>query len=185
MDAMGKEIILVETVGVGQDEVEIVNTAHTSIVILVPGLGDDIQAIKAGIIEIADVFVINKADHSGTDKVEQDIRLALEMGRRKDNGWYPEIFKTEAITGKGIRELVQGVYCHRRVLEQSEMLERKLKERAKNTLLGILKSEVTNHFLARMEQKGELESIINDLVKRRKDPYSVVEKILAEELRDP
>ncbi len=185
MDAMGKEIILVETVGVGQDEVEIVNTAHTSIVILVPGLGDDIQAIKAGIIEIADVFVINKADHSGTDKVEQDIRLALEMGRRKDNGWYPEIFKTEAITGKGIRELVQGVYCHRRVLEQSEMLERKLKERAKNTLLGILKSEVTNHFLARMEQKGELESIINDLAKRRKDPYSVVEKILAEELRDP
>ena len=185
MDAMGKEIILVETVGVGQDEVEIVNTAHTSIVILVPGLGDDIQAIKAGIIEIADVFVINKADHSGTDKVEQDIRLALEMGRRKDNGWYPEIFKTEAITGKGIRELVQGVYCHRRVLEQSEMLERKLKERAKNTLLGILKSEVTNHFLARMEQKGEWESIINDLAKRRKDPYSVVEKILAEELRDP
>jgi LAO/AO transport system kinase len=185
MDAMGKEIILVETVGVGQDEVEIVNTAHTSIVILVPGLGDDIQAIKAGIIEIADVFVINKADHSGTDKVEQDIRLALEMGRRKDNGWYPEIFKTEAITGKGIRELVQGVYCHRQVLEQSEMLERKLKERAKNTLLGILKSEVTNHFLARMEQKGEWESIINDLAKRRKDPYSVVEKILAEELRDP
>ena len=185
MDAMGKEIILVETVGVGQDEVEIVNTAHTSIVILVPGLGDDIQAIKAGIIEIADVFVINKADYSGTDKVEQDIRLALEMGRRKDNGWYPEIFKTEAITGKGIRELVQGVYCHRRVLEQSEMLERKLKERAKNTLLGILKSEVTNHFLARMEQKGELESIINDLAKRRKDPYSVVEKILAEELRNP
>ncbi len=185
MDAMGKEIILVETVGVGQDEVEIVNTAHTSIVILVPGLGDDIQAIKAGIIEIADVFVINKADHSGTDKVEQDIRLALEMGRRKDSGWYPEIFKTEAITGKGIRELVQGVYCHRRVLEQGEMLERKLKERAKNTLFGILKSEVTNHFLARMEQKGELESIINDLAKRRKDPYSVVEKIIAEELRDP
>jgi LAO/AO transport system kinase len=185
MDAMGKEVILVETVGVGQDEVEIANTAHTSIVVLVPGLGDDIQAIKAGIIEIADFLVINKADNGGADKMEQDIRLALEMGRRKDNGWYPEIFKTEGITGKGVPELIQGVYRHRRVLEQGELLERKLKERAKNTLLGILKSEVTNHFLARMERRGELESIINDLVKRRKDPYSVVEKILADELKDP
>jgi LAO/AO transport system kinase len=185
MDAMGKEVILVETVGVGQDEVEIANTAHTSIVVLVPGLGDDIQAIKAGIIEIADFLVINKADNGGADKMEQDIRLALEMGRRKDNGWYPEIFKTEGITGKGVPELIQGVYRHRRALEQGELLERKLKERAKNTLLGILKSEVTNHFLARMERRGELESIINDLVKRRKDPYSVVEKILADELKDP
>jgi len=80
MDAMGKDIILVETVGVGQDEVEIVHTAHTSLVILVPGLGDDIQAIKAGIIEIADIFVINKCDRDGADKVERDLRLVLEMG---------------------------------------------------------------------------------------------------------
>ena len=81
MDAMGKEIILVETVGVGQDEVEIVNTAHTSIVVLVPGMGDDIQAIKAGIIEIGDLFVINKSDREGAEKVERDLRMVLEMGK--------------------------------------------------------------------------------------------------------
>ena len=96
MDAMGKDIILVETVGVGQDEVEIVNTAHTSIVVLVPGSGDDIQAIKAGIIEIGDLFVVNKCDRDGADKVERDLRMVLEMSPRRDNGWEPLIYKTEA-----------------------------------------------------------------------------------------
>ena len=100
MDAMGKDIILVETVGVGQDEVEIVNTAHTSIVVLVPGMGDDIQAIKAGIIEIGDLFVINKSDREGADKVERDLRMVLEMGKKREEYWDPIILKTEALLGK-------------------------------------------------------------------------------------
>src|SRR5512136_1540986 len=145
MDAMGKEIILVETVGVGQDEVEIVNTAHTSIVVLVPGMGDDIQAIKAGIIEIGDLFVINKCDREGADKVERDLRMVLEMGRRREDAWDPLIFKTEAILGKGIFELVYGIYRHRQALEQKNLLGQKLRERTKTTFLQILESELMAH----------------------------------------
>jgi LAO/AO transport system kinase len=183
MDAMGKDIILVETVGVGQDEVEIVNTAHTSIVILVPGLGDDIQAIKAGIIEIGDLFVINKCEREGADKTERDLRMALEMGRRREDDWEPLIFKTEAILGKGIFELVYGIYRHKQALEQNQALEKKLRERTKTTFLEILETEVLTHFIEKMEKEGQLDKIIDDLMNRRIDPYSVAEKVMAEELK--
>ena len=183
MDAMGKDIILVETVGVGQDEVEIVHTAHTSLVILVPGLGDDIQAIKAGILEIADIFVINKCDRDGADKVERDLRLVLEMGRRREESWEPLIFKTEAISGKGIFELVYGIVRHKQALEQNKLLERKLKERTKTTFLEILESEVMTHFVEKLEKEGDWGKIIDDLMNRRTDPYSLAQRIMAEELR--
>jgi len=183
MDAMGKDIILVETVGVGQDEVEIVNTAHTSIVILVPGLGDDIQAIKAGIIEIGDLFVVNKCEREGADKTERDLRMVLEMGRKREDGWEPLIFKTEAILGKGIFELVYGIYRHKQVLEQNKSLGKKLRERTKTTFLEILESEVMAHFIEKMEKEGQWDKIIDGLINRRIDPYSVAEKIMAEELK--
>jgi len=182
MDAMGKDIILVETVGVGQDEVEIVNTAHTSIVILVPGLGDDIQAIKAGIIEIGDIFVINKCDREGADKIERDLRMVLEMGRKRDDAWDPLIFRTEAILGKGIFELVYGIYRHKQALEKNKALERKLRERTKTTFLEVLESEVMAHFMEKIEKEGDWDKIIDDLMHRRTDPYSVAEKVMAEEL---
>jgi LAO/AO transport system kinase len=182
MDAMGKDIILVETVGVGQDEVEIVNTAHTSIVILVPGLGDDIQAIKAGIIEIGDLFVINKSDREGADKMERDLRMVLEMGRRREDGWEPLIFKTEAILGKGIFELVYGIYRHKQALEQNNALDRKMRERTKTTFLEILESEIMGHFIEKMEKEKQWDKIIDDLMNRRTDPYSMAEKVMAEEL---
>ena len=182
MDAMGKDIILVETVGVGQDEVEIVHTAHTSIVILVPGLGDDIQAIKAGIIEIGDLFVINKCDREGADKTERDLRMVLEMGRRREEDWQPLIFKTEAISGKGISELVDGISRHKKALEQNNVMERKLRERTRTTFLEILESEVMAHFIEKMEKEGDWAKIIDDLMNRRADPYSLAEKVMAEEL---
>jgi LAO/AO transport system kinase len=181
MDAMGKDIILVETVGVGQDEVEIVNTAHTSMVVLVPGMGDDIQAIKAGIIEIGDLFVINKCDREGTDKMERDLRMVLEMGRKREDGWDPPIFKTEAILGKGIFELVYGIYRHRQALEQSQGLEKKLRERAKKTFLEILETEIMTYFIEKIEKEGRWEIMIDDLLNRRTDPYSLAEKIMADE----
>jgi LAO/AO transport system kinase len=184
MDAMGKDIVLVETVGVGQDEVEIVNTAHTSIVVLVPGLGDDIQAIKAGIIEIGDIFVINKCEREGADKMERDLRMVLEMGRKREDAWEPIIFKTEAILGKGIFELVYGIYRHKQALEQNQTFEKKLRERTKATFLEILESEVMTHFVEKMEREGKWESLIDDLTKRRTDPYTVVEKMMTEELKD-
>jgi LAO/AO transport system kinase len=182
MDAMGKDIILVETVGVGQDEVEIVNTAHTSIVIFVPGLGDDIQAIKAGIIEIGDLFVINKCDREGADRVERDLRMVLEMGRRREDNWEPLIFRTEAILGKGIFELVYGIYRHKQALEQANVFEKKLRERTKTTFLEILESEVMAHFIEKMEKEGQWDKIIDDLMNRRIDPYSLAERVMAEEL---
>jgi LAO/AO transport system kinase len=182
MDAMGKDVVLVETVGVGQDEVEIVNTAHTSIIVLVPGMGDDIQAIKAGIIEIGDLFVVNKCDREGADKMERDLRMVLEMGRKREDAWEPLIFKTEAILGKGIFELVYGIYRHKQVLEQSQALEKKLRERTKVTFLGILETEVMTHFIEKMEKEGKWDKIIDDLMNRRTDPYSLAEKVIASEL---
>lgn len=184
MDAMGKDIIIVETVGVGQDEVEIVNTAHTSIVVLVPGMGDDIQAIKAGIIEIGDLFVVNKCERDGAEKVERDLRMVLEMGRKREGDWEPPIFKTEAILGKGIFELVYGIYRHKQMLEGSNALEGKLRERTKATFLEVLETEVMTHFIEKMEKEGQWETIIDDLIHRRTDPYSVVERMMAEELKD-
>ncbi len=184
MDAMGKDIILVETVGVGQDEVEIVNTAHTSIVVLVPGLGDDIQAIKAGIIEIGDIFVINKADREGADKMERDLRMVLEMGRKREDGWDPPIFKTEAILGKGIFELVYGIYRHKQTLEQNNLLEKKLRERVRKTFLEILENEVMTHLIEKIEREGKWDQILEDIMTRRIDPYSLAEEIMTRELKD-
>jgi len=182
MDAMGKDIILVETVGVGQDEVEIVNTAYTSIVIFVPGLGDDIQAIKAGIIEIGDLFVINKCDREGADKMERELRMVLEMGRRREDTWEPMILKTEAILGKGIFELVYGIYRHKQALEQSHVLEKKLKERTKTTFLETLGSEVTAHLVEKLKEEGQWDKIIDDLMNRRTDPYTEAERVITGEL---
>jgi LAO/AO transport system kinase len=184
MDAMGKDIIIVETVGVGQDEVEIVNTAHTSIVVFVPGMGDDIQAIKAGIIEIGDIFVINKCEREGADKAEKDLRMVLEMGRKREDGWEPLIFKTEAILGKGIFELVYGIYRHKQALEGSQTLAKKMRERVKATFLEILETEVISHFIEKMEKGGQLETIIDDLINRRTDPYSMAEKMMASEFKN-
>jgi LAO/AO transport system kinase len=182
MDAMGKDIILVETVGVGQDEVEVVNTAYTTIVVFVPGMGDDIQAIKAGIIEIGDLFVINKCEREGADKMERDIRMALEMNRKREDGWEPPIFKTEAIVGKGISELIYGVYRHKQALEQSRAFEKKLQERVKATFLGILETEVMSHLVGKIQKEGNWEKIIHDLMARRTDPYTVAENILSKAL---
>ena len=178
MDAMGKDIIIVETVGVGQDEVDIVNLAHTSVVVLVPGMGDEIQAIKAGIIEIGEIFVINKSDREGTDKTEYELRLVLEMGKKREDGWEPPIFRTEAILGKGVGEVVSGMVRHHHVLMQTRAMERKLKERAKVTFLQILQSEVMGHFTQQIEEEGQWENIVGDLIERRTDPYSLAQHMM-------
>lgn len=183
MDAMGKDIILVETVGVGQNEIQIVHTCHTSIVVLVPGLGDDIQIIKAGVIEIGDIFVINKCERPGTDKLERDLNMVIETGKENEDKWKPPIFKTDALSGKGISELIRGIYLHKKSLKQSKVLEKKLRERATTTFLDILGSEVITYFMQKLKRSGQWESIIRDLMNRRADPYSMVQKIIKEELK--
>jgi LAO/AO transport system kinase len=181
MDAMGKDIILVETVGVGQDEVEIANLAHTAIVVLAPGMGDDIQAMKAGIIEIADIFVINKCEREGADKTERELRMVLSMSSRRDNEWEPDIFQTEAILGKGIEGLLAGISRHKQALEQSGGLDRKLRARKKAIFLEILQNELMNHFVAAIEEKGKWDQIVDDLIEKRIDPYSLVKRLMMEE----
>lgn len=181
MDAMGKDIILVETVGVGQDEVEIANLAHTAIVVLAPGMGDDIQAMKAGIIEIADIFVINKCEREGADKTERELRMVLSMSSRRDNEWEPDIFQTEAILGKGIVELLAGISRHKLALEQSGGLDRKLRARKKAIFLEILQNELMDHFVTAIEEKGKWDQIIDDLIEKRTDPYSLVKRLMMEE----
>jgi len=181
LDAMGKDIILVETVGVGQDEVKIVNTAHTCIVVLMPGMGDEIQAIKAGIIEIGDLFVINKCDRGGADTLERELRMVLDMSRMRGDGWEPQIFKTEAVLGKGIEELVLGIYRHKQALEQGEGLQKKRREKMKEAFLEILETETIAHFTSKIEREGRWETILDDLTKRRTDPYSLAERLMAED----
>lgn len=180
MDAMGKDIILVETVGVGQDEVEIANLAHTSLVVLVPGMGDDIQAMKAGIIEIGDIFVINKCEREGADKTERELRMVLEMSNQRDKEWEPGIFQTEAILGKGVLELLEGISRHQQALKQSKGLDRKMRARKKAIFLEILQSELMSHFVAIIEKKGQWDQIIDDLIEKRMDPYSLVKRMLEE-----
>jgi LAO/AO transport system kinase len=182
MDAMGKDLILVETVGVGQDEIEIVHTAHTSIVVMVPGMGDDIQAIKAGILEIGDLFVINKCEREGADRMERDLRMVLEMNKKREDGWEPLIFKTEAILGKGIVELAFSIYRHKQALEQSKAFEKKLRERTETIFREILKSKVLDHIAEKIQTSGEWETMIDDLMSRRVDPYSLAERVMSRAL---
>jgi LAO/AO transport system kinase len=182
MDAMGKEIILIETVGVGQAEVDIAETAYTSIVVLVPGMGDDIQALKAGIIEIADIFVINKCDRDGADRAELQLRLALEVSSRRQDGWELPIYKTEAVSEKGIPELVSGIYRHKQMLERSSGLDEKRRKRTKAILRDILEAEMKAYFDERLEKDGEWLARIDALMEGRGDPYSVVGEIMAKHL---
>jgi len=182
MDAMGKDLILVETVGVGQDEIDIVHTAHTSMVVMVPGMGDDIQAIKAGIIEIGDLFVINKCEREGADKMERDLRTVLEMNKKREDGWEPHIYRTEATLGKGIVELISGIYRHKQALEQSNAFKKKLRDRTETIFREILKSKVLDHITEKIQTSGEWETLIDDVMNRRADPYSLAEKIMARTL---
>ena len=185
MDAMGKDLILVETVGVGQDEIDIVHTAHTSIVVMVPGMGDDIQAIKAGIIEIGDLFVINKCEREGADRMERDLRMVLEMNKKREDGWEPLIFRTEAILGRGIVELAFGIYHHKQSLEQSKAFEKKLRERTEIIFRDILKTKIMDHIAETIEDSGEWETLIDDLMNRRIDPYSLAERLMSRTLSKP
>ncbi len=181
LDAMGLDIIIVETVGVGQNEIDVVHMAHTSVVVFVPGMGDEMQAIKAGIVEIGDILVINKADREGTDKVEGNLRLALGLAAKREDGWDPLIFRTEATSGKGVPELVAGIEGHRHMLEGTGAVGRKLKERMRITFLKVLESMLMEHFMEKMEKEKRWETVLTDLAERRTDPYTLAQVLMDEE----
>jgi LAO/AO transport system kinase len=182
LDAMGKDYVLVETVGVGQDEVEIVRAAHTTLIVLIPGMGDDIQAIKAGILEAGDVFVINKADREGADKTRQELMMMIEMGkdRKVKGGWTPTIFKTEAVRNEGVSELMAGIEAHRDFLFKKDptIMTQFEMNRARMELLDLIKQDVIRTIMDYLEKTGQWEQYLEGLVHKTTDPYSISEMIV-------
>ena len=180
LDAMGKDVVIIETVGVGQDEIDIVRMAHTTVVVMVPGLGDDIQAIKAGILEIGDVFVVNKADRDEADRTARDLAIMLEMNPDKDRAWRPQVLKTEATRNRGIEELVAEMEAHREYLHSSGAITHLLEEKNASLFMEVLKERLFEEVYGHIQVNGRFREIVEEITTRRKDPYSAAEEVLAE-----
>ena len=181
LDAMGMDVVIIETVGVGQDEVDIVRMAHTTAVVMVPGLGDDIQAIKAGILEIGDVFVVNKADRPDADRTVRELTTMLEMNNVKESAWKPRVIKTEANRGTGIEELVDEFEAHRSYLFNSRAIDHFLADKYARTFMDMLKDRLFSEVFRPLQANGTFERIVEDMVARRVDPYTAVEEIVAKQ----
>jgi LAO/AO transport system kinase len=181
LDAAGKSVVIIETVGVGQDEVDIVRTADISIVVLVPGTGDDVQALKAGIMEIADIYVVNKCDRDGADRMVTSIESNLALQHFGDGQWRPPIVKTEATTGKGVPELWQTVGAFRAHSEGARA--KRLKARNEFRLRDLLTHRFMEHVEHSLLASGEFEALVERIAKRELDPYTAASRILADALR--
>ncbi len=177
LDAAGKRRLLIETVGVGQGEVEIMGLADCTLVVLVPGLGDEVQAIKAGIMEIADVFVLNKSDREGADRFEQQLKAMLSIVPERA-GWRAPVIRTVATENKGIAQLAGAVHDFRSHLERSGQLHARKVANWKRRLLDLLESRFLDRVVARGIGEQGLESAAADIAARRRDPYEAVAKIL-------
>lgn len=178
LDAAGCETILIETVGVGQDEVEVARLADVTVLLLVPGLGDDIQTFKAGVMEIADLYVINKADRAGADRVEQEVTTMLSLASRPD-GWRPPIVRTVATTGQGISELIQVLDEFHAFSEKNDVTSPRRKEHMRSRLLDLLRQTLFERAVAGLFLDGSLDRRVGDLLSHQSDPQQVVEEIIA------
>jgi len=177
LDASGRDVILIETVGVGQDEVDIVRLAEITIVILVPGMGDDVQTIKAGIMEIADIFVINKSDHDGAERVEREIRGLQSLATRHD-GWTPPIVKTVASEGKGIKELADAIAAYEAYLQNENLAFKKSVENWQERLIEMLRDVMLEKARAQLGD-GNVSRLAAEVAEHKRDPYTLVEEIAA------
>ena len=182
-DAAGKDVVLIETVGVGQDEVDIVRTADISIVMIVPGSGDEVQALKAGIMEIADIFVVNKADREGADRAVAAIETVLSLQTFAPGEWRPPILKTEATSGKGVAELLEAIDRFRGQSESSQGTRRRA--RAEWRLRELMSQRFMQHVERRVLQAGEFEQVLDQIAARAVDPYSAVDSILRRAVVEP
>ena len=178
LDAAGKQMILVETVGVGQGEIEIVRLADCTIVVLVPGMGDDVQSLKAGLMEIGDIFVVNKSDREGADRFEQQLRGILSIVPERD-GWKPPIVRTIATENKGIDELARQIALFRQHFDQAH--ERRAREIAhwKEWLLRLLETRLMERVVGEHMNEAQFDALAAEVAARRKDPYAAVNEILA------
>ncbi len=176
LDASGRDLVMIETVGVGQDEVDIVRLADVTIVILVPGMGDDVQSIKAGIMEIADIFVINKSDRDGAERVEREIRALQSLSVRSDN-WTPPIVKTVASEGKGIEELADAVKAFEAYLAKANLAVERSVHHWQQRLVEMLRDAVLEDVHTRIGAEA-LQGYAAQVAEHKRDPYTVVEEIL-------
>jgi LAO/AO transport system kinase len=213
LDAAGFDVVVVETVGAGQSEVEVASAAHTVIVVEAPGLGDEVQAIKAGILEIADVFAVNKADREGADRSAAALEMMLDLsdaassqqvmhhgrlieaaqgraappaeaGRPDDSRrWRPPVIKTVAVRGEGVPQLVEAVAAHRAFLETSRELERRNRVRLVKELEHILRDELMDRLLAGVD-RAALAELVAEVAARRLDPYAAAERLVAGDRHD-
>jgi LAO/AO transport system kinase len=185
MDAMGREVILVETVGVGQDEIDVAQMAHTTVVVVVPGMGDDVQAIKAGILEVADIFVVNKADLEGTHRAVRELRAMLELrgtiARSRDErsaDWEPPILEVIATEERGVDALVGAIARHHQWLTATGKKREKERARAEMQFLSLLRDRLLRQGLDRLErEKGRLEELSARIAERQADPYALADEL--------
>jgi len=178
LDAAGKQVVLIETVGVGQDEVDIVRLADCTLVMLVPGLGDDVQNMKAGLMEIADIFVLNKCDREGADRLEQQLRAMLQLVPDRD-AWKPPIVRTVATENKGIAELAAAIEEFRKHFELSHERQAKRIAHWRQRLLELLESCLVERVLANCGGEKALDALAGDVAARKLDPYAAVSELLS------
>jgi LAO/AO transport system kinase len=177
LDAAGKRQVLIETVGVGQDEIDIVRLADCVLVVLVPGLGDDIQNMKAGLMEIGDIFVLNKADREGADRLEEQLHAMLSLVMPRD-GWHPPVIRTVATENRGVEELASTVEKFRRHFESSGQRRQKHIELWQNRLIEMLESRLLEKVLGGKEGEARLRALAVEVAERKKDPFTAVSEIL-------
>lgn len=182
MDAFGMDIIIVETVGVGQSEVDIVKTADTTMVVLVPGLGDDIQAIKAGILEIGDLFTINKADREGVDRLNIEIEMMLELNP-KSVAWRPPINRTIASDNEGVARVVDSIEEHAKYMRESKELEERRAARIKSEVFAMIDDRINRYIAKNVIETAEFEQTVVKLQSRETNPYAVVDAIVSKVLK--
>lgn len=187
LDAMGKDYIIVETVGVGQDEVDVVKSAQSTVIMVIPGMGDDIQAIKAGILEVGDVFVINKADREGTDKTFNELRQMIDMGHDKyEKGkWKPPILKAEAVFDRGVTELLETIEEHRaHLLKRSGgKIPGKNKKRVREEMAEMIATRLIQEVVEHMVEGGEFDRAVEAVVAGETDPYTACDDLLLPKLK--
>jgi LAO/AO transport system kinase len=176
LDAMGKDVILIETVGVGQDEVDITKTADTSLVVLVPGLGDEIQTFKSGIMEIADIFIINKSDKEGTNQLAREIQLLLELDPKRRE-WISPIVHTIATKSVGITKLLDRVFDHREFISKNSKIHNFRKKKIKSEIINLLEDEIKSYIDILIDDFS-FENLVEEIFTKKKDPYSGVKEFL-------
>ena len=181
LDASGRNVVIIETVGAGQSEVDIIKIAQTTVVVLAPGLGDDIQAIKAGMMEIGDIFVVNKADRENVNRTVSDIEAMLNMN--PEGKWRPPVVKTTAITGEGTPELLDKINEHKNYLESGALKIRR-RQIIQTELVEAIREKATESIVNYLKQRGKLDDIVDKILMRKTDPYSAADRLLAQRLKE-